>query len=162
MNISGTDKQKYLRCLNDIGKLLYKTSSIFQAIEKDFVRKQNISTSQAMILVLLAERHASDTNMSDIVAHMNLEKSTVTRLVDSLVRREFVVKSTNAEDRRETVVLLSAKGRTYASELKQSRMDHYRAVLERLPRGRVREVMSSFELLVDAFDAAARKDTGAA
>lgn len=156
MSANGYDSEKYRRCLEDIGKLLYRTSAVFQTIEKDFVRAQNISTSQANMLIMIAERQGFDTNMSEMVDAMNLEKSTVTRLVDSLADKGLVIKKRSGGDRREVFLLLSDKGKRSARDLKRSRMDYYRAVLERLPKGRVREVMNSFELLLDAFDAERR------
>ncbi|MBN1501309.1 MAG: MarR family transcriptional regulator [Spirochaetes bacterium] len=143
--------EKYLKCLEDIGKLLYKTSVIFQGIEKDFVKKQNISTSQATLLIMLLNRFTDDMNMTEVISEMNLEKSTVTRLIDSLVEKNYICKRKNSEDKREINVQLTYAGKHYAQILKGSRMDYYRNILKRLPKGKVREVMNSFELLVDVF-----------
>lgn len=143
--------EKYLKCLEDIGKLLYKTSGIFQGIEKDFVKKQNISTSQATLLIMLLNRYTDDMNMIDIISEMNLEKSTVTRLIDSLAEKKYIEKRKNSEDKREINVLLTSLGKKYALELKNTRLEYYNSIIKRLPKGKVREVMNSFELLVDVF-----------
>jgi len=156
MNNEDVISDKYLRCLEDIGKLLYKTSNIFQAIEKEFVRKQNISTSQATLLIMILGRTGGEMNMTDIISEMNLEKSTVTRLIDSLVEKNYAAKIRNPQDRRELAVSLTTSGKKYAAELRQTRMDYYRNILKRLPKGKVREVMNAFEMVADAFDAGMR------
>jgi len=147
---------RYIRCLEDIGKLVYKTSNIFQAIEKEFVRKQNISTSQATLLIRILNTPGGEMSMTRIISEMNLEKSTVTRLIDSIAEKSYVEKRRNSQDRREVAIMLTSEGKKHAASLKEERMEYYRNILKRLPKGKVREVMSSFEMVVDAFDAGMR------
>ena len=151
MNIDYPDKGKYLKCLEDIGRLLYRTSCVFQSIEKDFVRNQGISTSQATLLILLLGSEDNCLNMTKIISEMNLEKSSVTRLIENLLEKGYVEKNKNREDKREIKVCLTKSGKIAADKVKNLRMDYYNNILKRLPKGQVREVMNSFEMLLDAF-----------
>ena len=90
--------------------------------------------------------------MGEIGLLMNLEKSSVTRLVDNLVRDGVLNKVTDLEDKRAMRAVLTDKGRTMAQEVRASRRAFYCRLIAKLPRGHVREVLDGFGKLVKALD----------
>lgn len=66
---------------------------------------------------------------SDVCRHGSLEADKVTRAVDILVRKKYVIRRRNREDRRKVVLSLSAAGRRVFDELERHRYAMERELL---------------------------------
>ncbi|WP_196594025.1 MarR family winged helix-turn-helix transcriptional regulator [Pectinatus sottacetonis] len=140
--------EKYQRCIDDIGILLQKTVRTFQILEREQIKKHGLTNSQCYILLEL--RKFKILPIKELSQHLHLDISTITRVMNNLVRDKFIIKKRSSYDRRSIEASLTAKGLSTANILKKDIDDYYRKVIEQLPPGHVREVMSSFELLVEA------------
>ena len=87
---------------------------------------------------------------------MHLEISTVTRIMNNLVRDGLLLRKKSASDKRVVEAFLTDKGREAAGALQNSIETYYKDIIAYLPRGHVREVMGSVELLVTAVEKAQR------
>lgn len=74
----------------------------------------DLSLTQLRVLSILRDRRL---RLTDLVAYLGLEKSTVTGLISRAEARGLVAKVPNADDRRATDVLLTASGRRLSEEL---------------------------------------------
>jgi len=143
-----SEDEKYNRCVEDIGDLLQKTVRIFQLYEREQIKQHGFTSSQCYILLEVL-KHESLT-MNEISSKMKLEISTITRITDNLVRDKFLVRQRAIQDKRIVEAVLTEQGKQAALNLKESIMKNYQEVISYLPRGHVREVMSSVELLLIA------------
>jgi DNA-binding MarR family transcriptional regulator len=78
----------------------------------------NLTMGQLKALVTLASTGAI--NVSGLAERLELSKSATSILVDQLVHHAYAVREEDAEDRRRTLVYLSASGRELAAWLQQS------------------------------------------
>lgn len=136
-------------CLDEVGELVQKLVRVLQLFERDQIKIHGFTSSQCYaMLEILKAGHINMNNLSD---KMNLDTSTMTRVIDKLVRDEFVLRSRDEEDRRVMIVSLSEKGKEAALKLQGSVNDYYKKILENLPEGHIDEVLSSVSLLLAAF-----------
>ena len=143
-----SSEEKYNQCVEDIGILLQKAVRTFQQLEREQIQVHGFTSSQCYILLEL-HRHGI-LAMNEISDKMRLEISTITRIMNNLVRDELIVRTRSAEDKRVVEAVLTAKGKKAAEQLQHSIEEYYRDVISNLPRGHVREVMGAVEMLIAA------------
>lgn len=88
-----------------------------------------MSISEAMALGHLARGRCSQ---SDLRRHLALERSTVSRLVDAMVARDWVQRSTTQENLRERVLVLTPVGRSAAADLARAMRARHEAMVAAL------------------------------
>ena len=144
--------ERYNRCIEDIGELLQKTVRGFQMFEKEQIRVHGFTHSQCYILLEIF-KHGSLT-INEISATMKLEASTITRIMDNLVRDHLLIRQRSTLDKRIVEAILTEQGQAAAIRLEASIKMYYRNVITNLPRGHVREIMSAVEALLGALEKA--------
>ncbi len=142
------DKKKFEQCVKDISVLLQNTSTIFQMMEREHVKQNRFTGSQSFLMIQLLE--SQELSINEIAEIMNLEKSSVSRMVKILIRDDLLQKSVSDLDKRIAVISLTENGKKIATEIKKNREKYYRDIILNLPKGHVREVMNSTEILVKA------------
>lgn len=147
-----SSEEKYNRCVEDIGELLQKSVRTFQQLEREQIRVHGFTSSQCYILLEIYKHDVLSIN--EISEKMRLEISTITRIMNNLVRDQLVVRKRALHDKRVVEAVLTEKGREAARQLRVSIDNYYRNVISNLPRGHVRQVMSAVELLVTALEKA--------
>jgi len=147
-----SEDDKYQRCVEDIGDLLQKTVRIFQLFEREQIKVHGFTSSQCHLLLEIL-KHDSLT-INELSTKMKLEISTVTRVMDNLVRDKLILRKRSTQDKRIVEALLTEQGKISALKLQDSIEQYYREVISNLPRGHVREVMNSVELLLTALEKA--------
>jgi DNA-binding MarR family transcriptional regulator len=110
----------------------------FRVIEREIaVLVKNSSSccgvSLAQCHVLLELEHAGTVSLSDLSSSMGLDRSTLSRTVDSLVNDGFVERKTFPEDRREVRIMLTQKGKKHASSINTFCDDYYSELLSNIP-----------------------------
>lgn len=136
-------------CLDEVGSLVQKLVRIFQMFERDQIRFFGFTSSQCYVLLEILK--STDVTMNELSERMNLDTSTMTRVVDTLVRNGYVTRHRSGEDRRVMIVSLTETGREEACKLRDSVNSYYKKIIENLPEGNVEEVLNSVSLLIDAF-----------
>ena len=61
------------------------------------------------------------------------------------------------EDKRVVKAKLTDKGIVVAKTIKETRLDYYKSIIKKLPKGHVREVMESFDIVIGAFESALKE-----
>lgn len=139
-------------CIPEVGDLVQRLVRVFQLFERDQIKVHGFTTSQCYTLIELSKQ--SSLSMNELSARMNLDTSTMTRVVDNLVRDGHVERVRDETDRRFVVVQLTPEGRTAAEKLKTSIEEYYREIIAGLPAGQVDQVLESVRLLLSAFEKA--------
>ncbi|MDF2570301.1 MAG: MarR family protein [Sporomusa sp.] len=148
------DIDKFNRCIEDIGELLQRTVRICQLFEREQIKEHGFTSSQCHILLEILKNETLTIN--EISAKMNLQISTITRIMDNLVRDQLLVRKRVSHDKRIVEAALTEKGKIEAYKLRESIRDYYKNVISHLPPGHVREVMNSVELLLTAVEHSTR------
>ena len=104
-------------------------------------------------------RNQEQINLKTLAALLELEKSTVSRGVDSLVRRGLVNRQVDEENRRSVLLSLSGDGKRTAETIDRNCDSYYQQIFERIPINKHHQVVESFRLFVDAM-VRIRRETG--
>lgn len=109
---------------------------------------QPISTSEAHALTVLND--TPGIRMSDLARQLVLEKSSVTRLVQSMTERGWIRNQADRTDRRAKAIRLSPSGRNAAQRVARARSAHFEAVLDAIPPARREQVLRALDDLTRA------------
>ncbi len=82
--------------------------------------KDCITHSQLFVLSIVEQNH--DIGIKEISKKLGISSSATTQLVDGLVENNFVVRKTDAKDRRALQLELSPKGKKHISQMKKNYM----------------------------------------
>lgn len=92
----------------------------------------NLSINKTQKQVLMAILRTTENNMTDLSQQIGLEKSTLTRTIDSLIEEELVTRSSGIQDRRTITCALTEKGQDIANQLDQIMREHLEELLSGL------------------------------
>lgn len=84
---------------------------IIQGVQLDFFVRRKVTPTQ--LLVLLAIHAAEHCTMGTIARNMHVRMPTATGIVTRLVRAGYVRRQSRPEDRRQVLVSLTDKGRSF-------------------------------------------------
>jgi DNA-binding MarR family transcriptional regulator len=90
-----------------------------------------ISISQSHILDALAEE--GDLTMQQLAKRMYKSVSTMTRVVGQLVRRGYVKRRQNSEDRRVVHVSITPQGKAIVAAINRDLIETQKAILQSIP-----------------------------
>lgn len=106
--------------------------------------------SVAQCHALMEIEHLGQCSIGQLAANLNLDQSTLSRTVDSLVGLGLVQRTPNPADRRYMIVTLSEKGRETSRQINAANDDYYRRVFEAIPEAQRAVTEVSFKLFVTA------------
>ena len=139
-------------CVEEVGYLVKKLVRVFQLFERDQIKIFGVTTSQCYCLLELL--NLDNPTMFELSQKLNLNTSTVTRLVDNLVRDKLVERGRDESDRRIVKLTLTVKGRETALSLNNSIVQYYRQIIKSIPDGELLPILESVSKLLTAFEAA--------
>jgi len=119
-----------------------------------------VSLSQHYVIDALQRKN--ELTMKKLSNEVGLTMSTLTRIVDGLVRKGYITRYPGKQDRRKVCVILTENGKLLAEELKRCSKAFWAKVLESIPDEKKREIIQGFKLLneaLDSTDTACSKDT---
>lgn len=145
-----TEEDQYLCCVDEVGDTVKRIVRNFQLFERDQVRTLGFTMSQCYCLIEMLQNDAM--TMQELSERMNLNSSTMTRVVDKLVRDKYVQRTRSEEDRRIVLVSLTEKGLEAADNCNQKIKAYYENITRNLPKDGIEEVLKSVSLLMDAFE----------
>jgi len=98
--------------------------------------------------------------MNELSRLMGVSLSTMTRVVDVLVRDDVLQRVPNPSDRRKVCIRLTEKGQELARKLKACTASYTLEILEKIPREKQEQVIESMELLSEAIESVKQKCCG--
>ena len=137
-------------CMEDVGTMVQKLVRVMQIFERDQVKPFGFTTSQCYVLLEL--KKSNNLTMNELSDKMNLNTSTMTRIINNLVRDGYIDRVRDESDRRMVIANLTEEGMKAAENLDESIINYYRKIVNNLPKGQVEEVLKSVELLINAFE----------
>lgn len=129
-------------------RALIRTSTLLpRHLNNDMMDARRVSLSEFGLLLHLSESQDSTLRMSDLADATGLSPSRVTRAVEGLRKRGWVLKTPDATDGRATTVTLTDTGRAQAAEAYAVQVTEARRILfDHLSAddvGRLGEVLSN-------------------
>jgi DNA-binding MarR family transcriptional regulator len=107
-----------------------------------------VAVAEAHALMELA--HASPLSQNDLATRLQLEKSTISRLVGILESRGWIARTRSAQDARAREVRLTDAGRQMATDLAHARRAKFARVFGAIPEDQRGAVFESLQILVEA------------
>jgi MarR family transcriptional regulator, organic hydroperoxide resistance regulator len=139
-------------CVDEMGSVIQRLVRVIQLFERDQIKIYGFTTSQCN--TLLEIQKAGSLTMNELSERMKLNTSTMTRVLDNLVRDKYITRDRDETDRRIVVVTLTGQGKEAASRLSGSVKEYYKKIIENIPEGHVDEVLNSVNILQKAFEKA--------
>jgi DNA-binding MarR family transcriptional regulator len=109
---------------------------------------QPVAVAEAHALMELARE--APLSQNDLVVRLQLEKSTVSRLVSQLEQRGWIERQRNAVDGRVLDLRLTETGRRIAGDLAAARQAKFARLLETIPEEKRAFVLDALQTLVEA------------
>ena len=109
---------------------------------------QSVSVAEAHALMELTK--AVSLSQGKLARRLDLEKSTVSRLVSSLDRRRWIKRDRNPTDRRIVEIQLTNAGKQTAATLSVARQTKFDKVMSAIPEDRQDDVIDALNILVEA------------
>ncbi len=88
---------------------------VYQFRDRDRICCHDLSVTQCYALEAMVER--GPLTINDLAARLYLDKSTVSRVVDALERKDLLAKAPHPEDRRAVQLVASPKGRALQARI---------------------------------------------
>jgi len=129
-----------------IGRLVRNLS----LLERDQKICCGTTMSQCYTIETLAQKGTLP--MNELSQHMGVTISTMTRVVDVLVRDGVVSRGSNPKDRRQVCIGLTDKGNDLARQLEGCSDEYSKQILNEVPPEHREGVLKSLRLIADATD----------
>ena len=142
------------------GELLREVARLYVRAQRAAAECSGTSNTQCHILTELGRSGAMP--LSELGARLLLEKSWISRAVESLVREGFVNKQPNPADARSWLVTLTASGEQRVAALNATLNGHANALLADLGKREQQEIARGLQRLHRALCDAQQSDHAAA
>jgi DNA-binding MarR family transcriptional regulator len=139
-------------CIDEVGQMIQRLVRVIQLFERDQIKIYGFTSSQ--FNTLLEINKAGSLTMNELSDKMNLNTSTMTRILDNLVRDKYISRDRDEADRRIVVVSLTENGKEVSLKLRSSVNLYYKKIIENIPEGQVDSVLNSVNILQEAFEKA--------
>jgi DNA-binding MarR family transcriptional regulator len=106
--------------------------------------------TMAQVHVLLAVEEAGESRVTALAGELGLDKSTLSRTIESLVRAGLVARRAVPGDRRSVALSLTPLGRKAAADINRQGDREIRALLERIPASKRELVAEAVGHLAEA------------
>jgi DNA-binding MarR family transcriptional regulator len=112
-------------------------------------RAPSLSVPQFRVLTFLSRRPGAP--LSSVAEHLGVARSTASAIVDRLVRRKLMSRTTHPEERRSVVLRLTPAGTQYLEHAREAASSRMAKVLAGLPAADLLQVTQGLTLLGGAF-----------
>ncbi len=119
-----------------------------QLTQRDEIVCHGVTLTQCAVIDEV--RRAGRLTMNQLSDRLSLARSTMTRVVDTLVRKGILERVRDDEDRRVVEVQLTAEGEDLSRRLEDCLRGFYMSVLQHIPAEKREEVLDSLRLLLNA------------
>ncbi|MFO8060781.1 MAG: MarR family transcriptional regulator [Bacillota bacterium] len=132
-----------------VQQLMTSVAAAIQATEADEARCCGLTRSQCRMLCEVARR-GELSSLTDLSGGLGLDLSTVSRVVDGLVREGLMVRRPDREDRRKIRLSLTAAGRELVDSYEYGLSSHVGAIWEQIAPSDREIVLRSLSIIATA------------
>ncbi len=109
-----------------------------------------ITLTQSHTLIEIGR--AKSIALKDLSIRLNLDISTTSRSVDSLVKKKYVQRVTSEIDRRSVNIFLTDNGKKLFCDIENKMDNYFEQMFSRVPEQEMENVLYSLDLILDAFN----------
>ncbi|MBI4495085.1 MAG: MarR family transcriptional regulator [Chloroflexi bacterium] len=131
-----------------VQRLLYQLVRAYERCDQQCLAQLGVTAAQAYTLLALPE--ATPATMNELSQAMGLANSTMTRMVDHLVKKDLVGRRPDDEDRRVVRVALTARGQELRRALEEAQQELVGQVLEDIEPRQRSGILSALEKVTQA------------
>lgn len=144
---------------DDLGKFLFVLTRTARhwRLELDRILEHYGLTEARTRPLIYIDRLGDGIRQKDLAAELEIEGSSLVRLVDSLEKAGFIRRRVGKGDRRERYLYLTASGREMVSTVRQLTDKLHRHVLDNLSPNQKRTCLAAFVALDEALEDAAER-----
>jgi DNA-binding MarR family transcriptional regulator len=137
--------QEVKEYVNQVIALLPDLAKAFRTDEPQEVLHMDMSFPEIFVLRELSSNEKP--TMSELGRSISMDLSTLTRTVDKLVKKEFVARKRDPEDRRMVRVALTAKGKKIIRRFEEARKKHTESILRQMTSQERRDLLHILKTL---------------
>jgi DNA-binding MarR family transcriptional regulator len=134
--------------VDEIKELISEFIKLYNLLDRDEKACYEVTVQQCCTLLAFEKR--SKMTMNELSVELGLSSSTMTRNVDILVRRGYLERVRDDNDRRLVFVQLTEPGKELTAKLQQCECDFFAEALRAIPESEWENVASSLKLLLAA------------
>ncbi len=142
------EPQSYEADVQEFGELLSVMIRSFAALERSEIFCSGVTMSQCSTILAIG-KHGIMT-MNALSEWMSLATSTMTRIVDNLVRDGYLQRSQDPQDRRVVRVSLTVEGEKLFQAIKEIYHRYHQKIVESIPAEEFHQVVESLTMLIEA------------
>lgn len=137
-----------------------KTVRRFERLLSDQVKEDSccIGVTLAQCHALLEIEEHGETTIRELTGSLGLDKSTLSRTIDSLVKAGLVERIPHPSDRRFMLLNLTDRGKATCNEINATNDAYYTKIFQSIPVRKHEGVVESLGLLVRAMEEGGRSD----
>lgn len=111
-----------------------------------------VTTAQCHALLELS--FLQEASIKELASALGSDKGNLSRTIDSLVEKGFVLRESNSEDRRALKVRLTEQGSQKVAYINELCNSYYACILAQIPESKHESIVEAFSLLSDAIKSA--------
>jgi len=129
-----------IELLNLLDALSIYRRDIIRSLDTSSLKLPINSTQERVLMAILK---MPDLNMKDLSIQIGLEKSSLTRVIDSLIDEGFVIRTYGVQDRRKINCTLTKKGLAQAAKIDKLMLEHIKNYFSDLPQNEKDKLISN-------------------
>ena len=122
----------------EVGELLTDLTLTLSALHRRFVSHTGLTVSQSFVLSIVP---GEGVDMSTLALRLGLDNSTVTRLVETLEKKDYLERRREEQDGRVVSVYLTERGEDIVESIPEEKREQLKETLEELLWNLSREQM---------------------
>lgn len=91
-------------------------------------------------------------SLNQLADLLNLENSSMSRTVNNLVNKGFVIRDIDMQDRRYVTISLTDKGMDLFKDIEKDMDDYFLKIYETIPRENRKQVIEGLSILIEAIN----------
>lgn len=114
------------------------------------INKNTLTLPQCHSLIEIGR--SQKISLKNLAKILSIDISTTSRTVESLVKKEYVIRNTSLEDRRSVDISLSEKGKLLFKEIESEMDNYFNDIFSNIPENQRKNVLISLDIILSAFN----------
>ncbi len=132
--------------------LISEMTRALRCCQQDQVFCDHLSFAQFSVLNALAEK--GEMKLAELHAHLSVEKSTTTRLVDPLTRRGLIQRKKSAQDSRAQILRLTGQGEIIHRKIWECVVEFIEKIQKGIPPAKRKQTYEGVQIFLEAMERA--------
>lgn len=134
-----------IKTVREILKIIFELKNCLIGQVREKLQKYNINRSESIAIMSIYDN--KKINMSELCSYIDLKSGSLTSLIDNLIKKGYVKREFDKNDRRKILISLTAKGKTLSEIIRQSFEENAISRIKKLNPEEVKKFSESIETL---------------